>query len=233
MFDDISWPRLQAKASLAPIASRTQAGSTAGRGYRFYSVGKRLVDIGLVLLSAPIVLPLVGALAAAVMLDGSSPFYFQPRVGRNGRIFQLWKLRSMVPNADRKLAAYLDSCPEARAEWDTAQKLRHDPRLTRIGRHLRRYSLDELPQLWNILIGDMSLVGPRPMLREQRLLYPGTAYFDLRPGLTGMWQISERNNCSFAGRAAYDNRYATSVSASTDFQIMLQTIGVVIRGTGC
>ena len=221
MFEDLLWKQPRAKDSLAPI------------DHRSYAFGKRIIDIGLVLLGAPLVIPVVALLAALIMIDGGSPFYFQPRIGRHGRVFQLWKLRSMVPNADAKLAAYLDSCPEVRAEWDASQKLKCDPRMTSIGRYIRRYSLDELPQLWNVMIGDMSLVGPRPMMREQRLLYPGTAYFDLRPGLTGPWQISERNSCSFAGRAAYDNSYAKSVCAVTDFQILLRTVGVVFRGTGC
>jgi lipopolysaccharide/colanic/teichoic acid biosynthesis glycosyltransferase len=178
------------------------------------------------------VLPLILILAALVSLDGTSALYLQPRLGRNGRVFRLWKLRTMVPNAEARLASYLDSDPAARAEWDSNQKLKHDPRLTTVGRHLRRYSLDELPQLWNVLVGDMSLVGPRPMLPEQRHLYPGTAYFDLRPGLTGPWQISERNSCSFAERAGYDNRYAQTVSAATDLRILMQTVSVVFRGTG-
>ncbi|MBN9333223.1 sugar transferase, partial [Devosia sp.] len=101
------------------------------------------------------------------------------------------------------------------------------------GPYLRRYSLDELPQLWNVLIGDMSLVGPRPMLTSQRQLYPGTAYYELRPGLTGLWQISERNNCTFAERATYDSRYATSLTIVNDLGILLRTVGVVFRGTGC
>lgn len=226
MFDDLLWKQTRAEVP------RTSMGSKVNTG-RSYTVGKRIIDIGLVLLSAPLVVPLIAMLAGLVMLDGGSPFYYQPRIGRNGRVFRLWKLRSMVPHADAKLAAYLDSSPEARAEWDSAQKLKHDPRLTKIGRQLRRYSLDELPQLWNVAIGDMSLVGPRPMLREQRLLYPGTAYFNFRPGLTGLWQISERNACSFAERAGYDNAYAKSVSPGTDFQILLQTVSVVLRGTGC
>lgn len=199
---------------------------------RFYPVVKRVLDVVLVLLGGALVLPLVLILAALISLDGAPPFYMQPRLGRNGRVFRLWKLRTMVPNAEARLASYLASDPAARAEWDSQQKLQNDPRLTNIGRHLRRYSLDELPQIWNVLIGDMSLVGPRPMLPAQRYLYPGTAYFDLRPGLTGPWQVSERNGCSFAERAGYDSRYAQTVSARTDLLILMQTVSVVFRGTG-
>lgn len=222
-----------------PLDKNTGAQATLGlltqsaASHRFYKVSKRLIDLALVAVGGPFFMPLILILMVLVSLDGSSPFYVQPRIGRNGRVFRLWKLRTMVPGADLALTSYLESNPDAKAEWDSSQKLRHDPRLTAIGRHLRRYSLDELPQLWNVLIGDMSLVGPRPMLPSQRLLYPGTAYYDLRPGLTGLWQISERNNCTFAERAAYDNRYAQVISATADFTILVQTVGVVFRGTGC
>lgn len=202
------------------------------RASGFYALSKRLIDLVMVAIGGPFFLPLIVILVVLVRLDGGPAFYLQPRIGRDGRVFRLWKLRSMVPNAEAALATYLLSNPEARAEWASSQKLRHDPRLTAIGGFLRRYSLDELPQLWNVLIGDMSLVGPRPMMPSQRLLYPGTEYYDLRPGLTGLWQISERNSCTFAERAAYDNRYAQTMSARVDFAVLLQTLGVVFRGTG-
>lgn len=198
-----------------------------------YLVAKRCLDVALVLLTAPVSLLIIGLLAALVWLDGGHAFYTQERLGRNGRVFPLWKLRSMVPDADERLRQYLAENPEARQEWASSQKLKNDPRVTALGRYLRKYSLDELPQLWNVLVGDMSLVGPRPMFPVQRVLYPGTAYFDFRPGLTGLWQISERNGCTFAERATYDNRYAESVSLATDLQILFKTVAVVFRGTGC
>ena len=201
-------------------------------GQRFYPAVKRVLDVVLVLLGGALLLPLILILAALISLDGTSAFYLQPRLGRNGRVFRLWKLRTMVPDAEARLASHLAANPAARAEWDSNQKLKHDPRLTTLGRHLRRYSLDELPQLWNVLVGDMSLVGPRPMLPAQRHLYPGTAYFDLRPGLTGPWQVSARNSCSFAERAGYDNRYAQTISAATDLRILMRTVSVVFQGTG-
>jgi exopolysaccharide production protein ExoY len=199
---------------------------------RHYQFGKRALDVVLVLSGGALVLPVVLLLALLVRMDGGPAFYLQPRVGRHGRVFRLWKLRSMVPDADKALQTYLDDHPAEKAEWDLHQKLRHDPRLTRFGALLRRYSLDELPQLWNVLTGDMSLVGPRPMMPNQRSLYEGTAYFDLRPGLTGPWQVSERNSCSFADRALYDEQYAASVSLTRDVGIMIKTFGVVIHGTG-
>lgn len=200
---------------------------------RAYLALKRALDVALVAVTAPFTLFVVGALALLVRLDGGPAFYGQQRLGRDGRVFVLWKLRSMVPDAEARLERYLADNPLAREEWSRTQKLRADPRVTRLGRYLRKYSLDELPQLWNVFVGDMSLVGPRPMFPAQRILYPGVAYFDFRPGLTGLWQVSERNRTSFAERADYDNRYADRVSLATDLRIMARTVAVVVRGTGC
>lgn len=196
------------------------------------SVVKRLLDILLVLLALPIVLPVVLVLALLVARDGHSPFYRQERVGRGGRSFMLWKLRTMVPDAKGELDRYLEANPSAREEWDTYQKLQDDPRITGIGHFLRRSSLDEVPQLWNVLKGDMSLVGPRPMMPEQRDLYPGNAYYMLRPGVTGPWQVSDRNNSTFAQRADFDAHYAERVSLVTDVKLLMATVGVVLRCTG-
>ena len=152
-------------------------------------------------------------------------FYRQARVGRGGRIYRIWKLRSMVMNADQKLEAHLAADPAARAEWDETQKLKRDPRITRFGRLIRKSSLDELPQLWNVLIGDMSLVGPRPMMPDQRALYPGRAYYALRPGITGPWQVSERNATSFADRARFDDKYHDrDLSLATDVRLLRPTV---------
>ena len=194
---------------------------------------KRFCDCMLVLLAAPFVLPLVLLLALAVRSDGGPAFYSQERIGRNGRIFRIWKLRSMRVGADALLESHLAADPAARAEWTTTQKLREDPRITPLGRPMRKVSLDELPQLWNVLKGDMSLVGPRPMMPAQTALYPGVAYYELRPGLTGFWQIRDRNRTTFAGRAAYDTRYAERLSFLTDLRVLAATVRVVLRGTGC
>ncbi|WP_246107430.1 sugar transferase [Puniceibacterium confluentis] len=193
---------------------------------------KRIVDLALVAVAAAPVLLVMLILGALIALDGGSPFYLQKRVGRNGRIFMMWKLRSMVANADTMLAAHIAASPKALAEWNHAQKLRNDPRITWIGRLIRKTSLDELPQLWNVLRGDMSLVGPRPMLPEQRVLYPGTAYYALRPGITGFWQTSLRNESSFAERATFDTAYLRQMSLKTDLVVLLRTVRVVINGTG-
>jgi lipopolysaccharide/colanic/teichoic acid biosynthesis glycosyltransferase len=197
-----------------------------------YFVEKRFFDVAVTLLAAPFALLIVALCAMLIRLNGGKAFFSQPRVGKGGRIFNLWKLRTMAPDADRKLAEYLASNPAAKAEWETKQKLEKDPRITWLGKYLRKYSIDELPQLLNVIAGDMSLVGPRPMLPEQRQYYPGTAYFNLRPGLTGLWQISERNGCTFIERALHDTRYSGMMSFSADLWILVRTPMVVFKGTG-
>ncbi|TNF20565.1 MAG: sugar transferase [Rhodobacteraceae bacterium] len=198
--------------------------------YRQYA--KRIFDIGIVLLALIPVLLVLAPLCLLIMRDGHSPIYRQMRIGRNGRVFRMWKLRSMVHDADARLEAYLAGNPRARAEWDHAQKLRHDPRVTVIGSFIRKTSLDELPQLFNVLAGDMSLVGPRPMMVDQRALYPGTAYFAMRPGITGIWQTSARNETSFSERAIFDARYFRELSFATDLRLIAKTFQVVVKGTG-
>ncbi|MEQ5869405.1 sugar transferase [Sagittula sp. NFXS13] len=194
---------------------------------------KRALDMAIVLFVAPPIILVTLLFAALVALDGHNPFYTQLRVGRNDRAFRMWKLRSMVPDADRLLARHLAENPAARMEWNHAQKLRHDPRITPIGRLIRKSSIDELPQLWNVFIGDMSLVGPRPMMMDQKDIYPGTAYYALRPGITGFWQTSVRNESSFAERAEFDSAYLSQLSFITDLKVLMKTIRVVIHGTGC
>jgi exopolysaccharide production protein ExoY len=217
-----------------PVAAPDAAGAAdIGVSGRYRNFGKRTLDVTLILLALPFVLPLLLVLMALVMTDGGHPLYSQDRVGRHGRIYRIWKLRSMVMNADQKLEVHLAADPAARAEWDEMQKLRDDPRITRVGRLIRRSSLDELPQLLNVLMGDMSLVGPRPMMPEQRVLYPGQAYYELRPGITGPWQVSERNATSFADRARFDDKYHQDLSLATDTRLLACTIRVVLRATGC
>ena len=216
--------KLRAKADKSDISAKSNL-------YR--KVLKRALDITLVLLAAPVVLPLIAILALCIRCDGAKAFYTQPRVGIDGRLFRLWKLRSMVPDADARLHAYLAGNPAARLEWDVTQKLKNDPRITRFGQFLRRSSLDELPQLWNVLIGDMSLVGPRPMMTSQVALYPGKAYYSLRPGITGHWQTAGRNRTSFEARADYDTAYERDLSMGNDLRILARTVTVVLKATGC
>ena len=193
---------------------------------------KRGFETVLILLTAPVTMPLVLMMAALIALDGRNPFFAQMRIGRNGRVFRIWKLRTMVVDAESRLKAHLEADPEARAQWGATQKLKRDPRVTPVGRLLRKTSLDELPQLLNVLTGTMSLVGPRPMMVSQRHLYRGRAYYRLRPGITGLWQISARNESEFVARVRYDEAYSRNLSGWLDFWILLRTVAVVLRGTG-
>lgn len=198
----------------------------------YRALGKRALDIALVLATLPVTLALVLVMAALTALDGYNPFFVQRRLGRNGRVFRMWKIRTMVVDADHLLERHLAADPALRREWESTQKLKEDARVTRLGRVLRKTSLDELPQLWNVLKGDMSLVGPRPMMPNQRDLYPGQAYFRLRPGITGPWQVSERNATTFAARAEFDAAYDLDLSLAGDVALLAATVAVVLKGTG-
>lgn len=193
---------------------------------------KRVIDLTIVLFALPFLLPFLLIAGMLIALDGHSPLFLQERVGMHGKRFRMWKFRTMVPDAEARLEQYLNENAEARAEWQDKQKLSNDPRCTAIGRILRRTSMDELPQLINVLLGDMSLVGPRPMMPSQQALYPGHAYYRLRPGVTGSWQVSARNETSFAARATFDDEYEAKISFATDAGIIARTVGVVLRGTG-
>ena len=195
--------------------------------------GKRMLDILLVLASLPFTLPVIALCALALWIEGGRPFYTQPRVGRGGFAFSILKLRTMVRDADEVLEELLARDPEMRAEWDSLQKLKHDPRITPVGGFLRATSLDELPQLFNVLRGDMSLVGPRPMMVEQQRMYGNmSAYLAVRPGITGLWQVSARNGNTFAYRKEVDADYERDVTFAKDARIIAKTVGVVLRGTG-
>ena len=204
----------------------------AARSGLYRNYVKRLFDVAAVLSASLVVGPLILLLALLVAADGSNPFYWNERVGRRGRNFRMLKLRTMVPDADKMLEDYLSRNAEARLEWNSTQKLKSDPRITRVGRFLRKTSLDELPQLWNVLTGDMSLVGPRPMMPSQRPLYHGLAYYSLRPGITGIWQVSDRNESAFSKRAEYDSAYDEKLTFRMDMWLLWSTVRVVLKGTG-
>ena len=215
-------------------AARVQTGLSARRGNAYLTWGKRTLDVALVVLAMPVVLPVVLLFALMLWVEGGNPFYRQTRIGKNGKQFSMLKLRSMVVDADGLLARVLENDPDMRAEWETTQKLRNDPRITQLGALLRQTSLDELPQLWNVLTGEMSLVGPRPMMPEQLSLYGDPAdYVALVPGLTGIWQVSTRNESHFSHRATIDAEYRKTVSLKTDVALLFKTVSVVLRRTGC
>lgn len=195
---------------------------------------KRAFDIlgasGLLL----VLLPIFVVVACFVLRDGGSAFFGHPRVGRGGRSFRCLKFRSMVPKADVVLAELLATNPEAREEWNRDFKLKNDVRVTAVGRFLRKTSLDELPQLWNVLRGDMSLVGPRPVVTSELERYGADAryYLSVRPGVTGLWQVSGRNNVDYATRVALDVTYVKERSTLLDISILLRTFKVVFEGSG-
>jgi len=196
---------------------------------------KRALDIllagGLLLMF----LPLVVFIVVGVWRSSPGPIlYNQPRAGRHGKPFRFYKFRSMMIDSDEFLTSFLESNPSAKSRWDEFQKLEDDPRITPFGRFIRRSSLDELPQLWNVLKGDMSLVGPRPCMVDQRALYGAhwAAYCAVRPGLTGLWQVSGRNRLTYQQRVALDADYVTRWSAWLDIKILLRTVKVVLTGYG-
>ncbi len=211
---------------------RGTIGIPSGTG-TYRAAGKRILDIALVMLLAPLALILIGLSASLLWFEGGSPFYWQARLGKGGNTFSIVKLRTMVRDADQLLERYLAAEPALRTEWDSNQKLKNDPRITRIGTLLRKTSLDELPQLWNVLTGDMSLVGPRPMLPEQLPIYGDPVhYFALRPGITGYWQVSQRNEGTFVSRMALDAEYDFNMSPIEDAKVLLRTVGAVVMRTG-
>lgn len=205
----------------------------AGPVYLYRDLVKRIVDVLFVLLTLPFSLPIIGLCALALWFEGGNPFYTQPRLGKGGKRFAILKLRTMVRNADQVLQDVLDKDPAARREWEELQKLRNDPRVTPLGHLLRKTSLDELPQLFNVLIGQMSLVGPRPMMPDQLEMYGDPKYYNaVKPGITGLWQVSARNSSRFTYRTEVDGAYVRALSLKMDLTILFKTIGVVLRPTG-
>lgn len=195
---------------------------------------KRVFDVVGALLIMLAIAPVAAAIMIALRLEGGPLFFGHVRVGRSGRRFSCWKFRTMVPDADRRLADLLARDGEARAEWARDFKLRNDPRITALGRWLRATSLDELPQLFNVLRGEMSLVGPRPIVDAELARYGEDlgAYLRCTPGLTGLWQVSGRNDVSYQDRVLLDRRYAEAQSFWLDLVILARTPLAVLRRAG-
>jgi len=196
---------------------------------------KRVLDLTLTLLGGALVLPLIALIALWIRFDSSGPvFYAQQRIGQDGREFRAWKFRSMVENADQILTRHLAENPVLQEEWERDHKLRNDPRITKVGRFLRRSSLDELPQLWNVLLGEMSLVGPRPIVEAEIPKYGNKfdLYMKVKSGLTGLWQVSGRNDTSYDERVRLDAFYVRNWSVWLDFYILFRTIETVLFRKG-
>jgi lipopolysaccharide/colanic/teichoic acid biosynthesis glycosyltransferase len=196
---------------------------------------KRWMDVAVAGPCLLLALPVMGLISIAIRIDSPGPVIFrQVRIGRGGRPFQMLKFRTMDEGAEEVQRMGIPGDLETEAAWRKYQKLLDDPRVTRVGRLLRRWSLDEIPQLWNVLRGEMTLVGARPILPEQRTNYGPAfeAYTLAPPGLTGLWQVSGRSRLSFLARVEWDERYRQSCSLSLDLRILLRTIVVVATRDG-
>jgi lipopolysaccharide/colanic/teichoic acid biosynthesis glycosyltransferase len=196
---------------------------------------KRLFDVIVAALLLILALPLAGAIALAIVREKRGPVLFaHTRIGKGKRRFRLWKFRSMVVDADGMLARHLEAHPDKLAEWREYHKLKDDPRVTRVGRLLRRCRLDELPQLINVLRGEMSMVGPRPIVEEEIPKYGPVfpLYVQVLPGLTGLWQVSAHTHTGYRGRIELDMRYMRNRTVWMDLLVLLKTVGVVIFGRG-
>lgn len=200
-----------------------------------YEISKRALDTLLATLAVIGLVPLFGTIYVALLLiEGRPVFYRHRRIGKNGQEFECLKFRTMVRDAQEQLEALLRSDPEARAEWERSHKLANDPRISCLGRFLRKSSLDELPQLFNVLAGSMSLVGPRPICDHELSDY-GKAidvYTQMKPGITGSWQVHGRSSTTFDERVAMDTKYYSERSLLADFRILLKTIPVVFSAKG-
>jgi undecaprenyl-phosphate galactose phosphotransferase len=199
-------------------------------------VAKRTFDLVSVVAMLVLFSPIMLAVALAVRLTtGKQVIYGHTRIGRDGQEFKCYKFRSMVTNADEVLKQLLETDPQALAEWNRDFKLKNDPRITRVGRFIRKTSLDELPQFWNVLRGDMSVVGPRPVVRQELDRYYAAArehYLSVPPGLTGLWQVSGRNDMDYTERVQLDRHYVDNWSVWTDFTIVMRTVGVMVGRKG-
>jgi len=195
---------------------------------------KRAFDVAAALALLFLLSPLLAVIALLVMRDGGPCLFGHTRVGTDGRKFRCLKFRSMVPDADIVLKRLLATDPAARAEWDRDFKLRNDVRVTPLGHFIRRTSIDELPQLWNVVRGDMSLVGPRPVVEKELERYGDFAPYYLRvlPGITGLWQVSGRSETDYDTRVSLDVAYVRNWTFGGDIVILFKTVGVVLRGRG-
>ncbi len=195
----------------------------------------RLLDLVVAAFALIMLAPLLAVTALAIGASRSGPALFrQHRIGRDGVVFNCLKFRTMHRDSDAMLADLLARCPQSRAEWAQDQKLRNDPRVSAFGRFLRRTSIDELPQLWNVLVGDMSIVGPRPIVASEAPRYGRYLrhYQATRPGITGVWQVNGRNDTSYRRRIACDIVYSRSVSLATNLRIIFCTVPVVLKARG-
>ena len=209
---------------------------TSGGPLRYWSnLAGRWLDVSIALAACLVLMPLMGIVALVILLERQGPVIFRhQRIGRYDTRFSVLKFRTMCMNADEVLLRHLEASPAAREEWRQDHKLRLDPRVSKLGAFLRKSSLDELPQLWNVLKGDMSIVGPRPIVEDEIAKYGQyfDAYCAVRPGITGVWQVSGRNDISYQRRVEMDALYARKKSVILDVRIILATIPAVLMRRG-
>ena len=216
-----------------PVGARDTKRQIPGwAGYR--RTGKRIFDYVFAIALLPLIAPVIAVLSLAIARDGGNPFFGHRRIWREGNEYRKWKQRTMVVEAEARLQAHLRDNPEAAAEWEMCHKLTNDPRITRLGCFLRRTSLDELPQIWNVLRNEMSFVGPRPVVRSELHRYGPhrVTYKSMMPGITGLWQVSGRNDICYADRVDFDLAYSKSMSFLTDAMLIARTGLSVIARTG-
>lgn len=219
---------------MSVVESSSRQPSRVAGGIVYSRYVKRTLDIGLALVLLPVVGFVVVVFGALVRLDGGPAFFGHERVGQHGRSFRCWKLRSMIRNSNEVLEELLATDAVAAEEWNRDRKLGNDPRITRLGQFMRATSIDELPQIWNVLRGDMSFVGPRPVTRGELARYRGSEAFYLagKPGITGLWQVSGRNDVNYAERVRLDVEYVSKCSLRLDLSVIFRTFGAVLERTG-
>lgn len=229
-FNDTVLPGPQSAVWDAPVRSPAR---NTHRHHNFSALKRALDIVGSVAIGF-VFSPLILIIAVRMGLEDGPILFRHRRVGQDGKIFECLKFRTMVPNAEQILRELLDKDPVARAEWLRDHKLRNDPRVTRLGRFLRKTSLDELPQLWNVMRGEMSLVGPRPIVKEEMLRYGRylRTYLAAKPGITGLWQVTGRNDTDYRRRVVMDTYYVRKQTLMMDIQILLKTVKVVLCGHG-
>lgn len=197
---------------------------------------KRTFDILFSLTVLTLLSPLYLLLILSIRLSSKGKaIYWQERIGRGGKPFKCYKLRTMYQNADARLAALLKQNPKLKKEWKETHKLKNDPRVTKLGKFLRKTSLDELPQFWNVLKGDLSVVGPRPVVQEEIDEHFGVKAYkilSIRPGITGIWQVSGRSDTSYDSRISMDEHYIDTRSFFLDFKLVLKTIPCMLLSRG-
>lgn len=222
-------------AQAAGSSRRAGAQAASPEALFRYRVVKRGLDLVLVVLCLPVLLLMIATIALCIRLSSPGPIFFSHRrIRRHGRFFSMWKFRTMCVNSAEVLETYLAANPKARAEWRKEHKLQFDPRVTRVGEFLRRTSLDELPQIWNVITGSMSLVGPRPIVAAEVEKY-GEFFADyclVKPGVTGLWQVSGRSRISYPERVQLDRHYAHHWSLSADVRILCRTLSSVVNQDG-